>query len=201
MQEKLCFETIRIEKKIAHNIRYHQKRFEDTRKALFNTKIPIDLQDLLAPPSDTLLKCRITYGKDIKKIEYIPYIKNLPKTLILVESNLKYDYKFTDRSMIDALKSDIKDEDIIIIKDGVLTDTSIANIALFDGKEWITPKQALLKGTMRAKLLDERYIKEADIQTDALHKFKNFALMNAMLGFEIINEIKIVKGDQCLKIF
>ena len=37
-------------------------------------------------------------------------------------------------------------DEILITRNGLLTDTSIANIALFNGKEWHTPKHPLLKG-------------------------------------------------------
>ena len=51
-------------------------------------------------------------------------------------------------------------DDILIVKNGLLTDTSIANIALYDGNDWYTPLHPLLKGTKRAELLDKGVLKE-----------------------------------------
>ena len=46
------------------------------------------------------------------------------------------------------------------MKQGLLTDTSIANIALSDGTHWYTPAHPLLKGTKRAALLEEGILQE-----------------------------------------
>ncbi len=46
-------------------------------------------------------------------------------------------------------------DDILIIRDGLLTDTSICNVALWNGTSWITPARPLFSGTMRAYLLDK----------------------------------------------
>jgi 4-amino-4-deoxychorismate lyase len=198
MKDLRCIETIKIEHNIAHNIHYHQARFDRTRKELWGAQEPIELSKEINAPTEALYKCRITYGEKIEKIEYLPYVKKLPQSFTLVESELDYRYKFADRSAIEALKIQ---EEIIITKKGYLTDTSIANIALLKGEEWFTPKKALLRGTMRAKLLDGGLIKEKDIKIEDLEKYTNFALINAMLGFEIINRAKIEREAQCLKIF
>ncbi len=198
MKDLRCIETIRIEHNIAHNIHYHQARFDRTRKELWGARESIELSKEINAPTEALYKCRITYGEKIERIEYLPYVKKLPQSFTLVESELDYNYKFADRSAIEALKIQ---EEIIITKKGYLTDTSIANIALLEGEEWFTPKRALLRGTMRAKLLDEGFIKEKDIKIEDLGKYTNFALINAMLGFEIINKAKIEREAQCLKIF
>lgn len=198
MKDLRCIETIRIEHNIAHNIHYHQARFDRTRKELWGARESIELSKEINAPTEALYKCRITYGEKIERIEYLPYVKKLPQSFTLVESELDYNYKFADRSAIEALKIQ---EEIIITKKGYLTDTSIANIALLEGEEWFTPKRALLRGTMRAKLLDEGLIKERDIKIEDLEKYTNFALINAMLGFEIINRVKIEREAQCLKIF
>jgi 4-amino-4-deoxychorismate lyase len=201
MKNLKCIETIKIKDNITHNIHYHQARFDRTRKNLWKEQTPLELNKKINAPSQALYRCRITYGKIIEKIEYLPYIKKIPKSFGVIESNIQYNYKFADRDAIEALKSRVSQEDIIIIKDGYLTDTSIANIALFDGHDWITPRYPLLKGTMRAKLLDEGFIKEGEIKIDNLERYTNFALMNAMLGFETINKVQIIKESQCLKIF
>jgi len=77
-------------------------------------------------------------------------------------------------------------DDILIIKKGLVSDTSIANIAFYDGKLWFTPKAALLKGTCRTRLLLEGKIIEKEIRVEDIKKYKKIALMNAMIDFDII---------------
>ena len=80
-------------------------------------------------------------------------------------------------------------DDILIVKNGYITDTSIANIALYDGNSWITPKVPLLKGTTRQRYLDNAKILESDIKVQDLKKFSKIALLNAMIDFDIITNI------------
>jgi len=87
-------------------------------------------------------------------------------------------------------------DEIIIEKDGYLTDSSIANIAFFDGIDWITPKKPLLNGTTRERLLDMKFLRTADIKSSDIKSFSGFALMNTMIKFSIQNNIYIkVKND------
>ena len=69
----------------------------------------------------------------------------------------------------------------IIVRRGLLTDTSIANIALFDGKDWFTPKLPLLRGTCRTALIDNGIIKEKDIRPEELSSYSFVRLFNAMI--------------------
>ena len=59
-------------------------------------------------------------------------------------------------------------DEVIIEKNGYLTDTTIANIAFFDGKQWFTPEKPLLKGTMRAKLIEEGFLQTKNIKSEEL---------------------------------
>ena len=67
-------------------------------------------------------------------------------------------------------------DDILIVKNGLLTDTSIANIALYDGNDWYTPLHPLLKGTKRAELLDKGVLKEKEIKYHTATHLLNAAL-------------------------
>ena len=74
-------------------------------------------------------------------------------------------------------------DDIVIVKNGLLTDTTIANIALYDGNQWLTPASPLLEGTTRTRLLDIGKLTEAEISIDTLDRYYMTAIMNTMLGF------------------
>ena len=72
-------------------------------------------------------------------------------------------------------------DEIIIVKNGRLTDTSYSNIALFDGNRWVTPAHPLLKGTMRQSLIDKGLLEEKDIMAEDFPKYLEVRLINAMM--------------------
>ena len=95
-----------------------------------------------------------------------------------------YGYKSTDRSRLNALVAQKGNcDDIIIVKHGLLTDTSFTNLAIFDGKHWVTPRHPLLPGTKRAALLDKGMIQKADITLEDLRNTNKVSLFNAMIDF------------------
>jgi 4-amino-4-deoxychorismate lyase len=184
-------ETIKvIDGEILH-ISYHQKRYESVLKH-FGIDIFQDLHSLLNPPKVGLYKCRLEYTLDNTiTITYSLYEKRKVHSLQLVYDDIiEYAFKSTDRKHLNHLftKKGICD-DVLIIKNGYVTDTTIANIAFFDGDQWVTPASALLKGITRQRLLDEGKIKEAFIKVESLKKFSKVALLNAMIDFDIITDI------------
>lgn len=190
----LLLETIKIEEGKIHNLRYHQDRCDLSRQALFQSEDILELSSIIDAPKVGLYRCRIIYGKTLHSIEYLPYIPKKIQTLRIVSSDIEYSFKYANRDTLNALLESNKDVDEVIIeKDGYLTDTTIANIAFFDGKKWFTPEKPLLKGTMRAKLIDEGFLHTKEIKKEDIPYYSQVALMNAMLGFKIINDIKIIQ--------
>lgn len=188
----LLLETIRIEAGHIKNLAYHQKRCDQSSYALFNVQNNIDLSASIHPPQEGVYRCRILYAQKIHSIEYLPYLYKEIKRLKIVPSDIDYAHKYANREALNHLRNSNADvDDIIIEKEGFLTDTSIANIAFYDGKQWITPKNPLLKGTMRSKLLDEGYLTLKNIRKASLHNYTHVALMNAMIGFKVLNHFNI----------
>jgi len=188
----LLLETIRINNGQIENIEFHQQRCNKSREILFGDILPLDLASNIVAPSLGLFRCRILYDTVIRTIEYIPYDPKDLKTFTIVKSDIDYPHKFADRSMLENLKAQYPQSDEIIIeKDGCLTDTTISNIAFLKDGEWITPLNPLLPGTMRAKLLKEGFLKEKPIYKEELSSFQGFALINAMIGFAPINDFNI----------
>jgi 4-amino-4-deoxychorismate lyase len=179
----MFFETIRIEDGKIYYIEYHNKRLNQTIYKNFRKKSDIDLLNFIEPPKDGLYRCKVFYDKEIKKIEFFPYTPKKIKSLKLVEANINYPYKHIDRSNIEALIKKDEADDIVIIKNGYITDTSIANIALFFENRWYTPKEPLLKGTTRDRLIKSRFLIPANLTKTDIKKAKKIALMNAMIGF------------------
>ena len=182
-------ETIMISEGELLHIEYHNKRFNETRKTLFNNKNEIDLSKEIEIPADIgddIYKCRIVYNDTIHYYEFLPYKKKKIKNLKMVKANwIEYNFKYYNRTSFDQLLHQNKEfDDILIIKDGLITDTSYCNVVFFDGDNWFTPASPLLRGTCRARLLDEGKIKERNITPDHLRHYQKVKLINAMNDFE-----------------
>ena len=188
----LLLETIKIEEGEIFNLPYHQARFDHSRKTLFNAEDTLSLFRIIEAPQKGLYRCRILYDTKIRSIEYIPYTPKEIHTLRVIPSDIEYAYKYADRKTFDTLLKENSDVDEIIIeKEGLLTDTTISNIAFYDGKKWITPAKPLLQGTMRSKLIDEGFLTTTDITKETLDRYTQVALINAMIGFKILNNFDI----------
>ena len=187
----LLFETIKVANGKPLNISYHNERINRSRKELFHCKSELDLAELIKIPdnhSDVIYKCKVIYSDDIQKIEWARYSPRKIELLKLVYSDhIEYPYKYLDRKMFTKLlqlKNCRAAEDILIVKHERITDTSYSNVVLFDGKEWYTPQFSLLKGTKRAKLINEKIITEKDILAEELKYYEKIILINAMLDFD-----------------
>jgi len=184
-------ETIKILNGEIYNLLYHQRRFEYSFEEYFKSKPFFLLQNVIIIPeefSNGLVKLRFLYNKDDCKLEFSYYKPRKIKTLKVIENNkICYSLKFTDRSQINSLlKQRGNYDEVLIVKNKFITDTSIANIVFYKDNEWITPAMPLLKGTCRDKLLKEGKIKEEIIQINDLHKFKSFCLINAMICGDLL---------------
>jgi len=148
-----------------------------------NLKSMIEVPDIA---STGVFMCRVIYGTEVGKIEFIRYKAKIVETLkLVIDNGIDYRFKFSDRTRLEKLRSRKGDcNEILIVKNGFITDTSYSNIVFFNGKSWLTPDQPLLKGTMRAALLEKGKIKTAQIKTDDLYKFTKFKLINAMMDFD-----------------
>lgn len=190
---KIFIETIKAVDGGVFNISYHQDRYEGVLKK-FKIKGSQNLSLYLKPPKNGLFRCRLTY--DLSKmphqidVSYHEYNKRDINSLKLVyDDKVEYSMKYACRDELDrlyALRG--KCDDILIVKNSLITDTTIANIAFYDSNRWITPALPLLNGTTRQRLLDEGKIIEKDIHVEELKNFSKVALMNAMIDFDIITK-------------
>ena len=189
----MLFETIRIENGVAHNLKYHNARLNYTRKHLFGTTDEIDIEKYLTDiPSLGLYRAKLIYDRNIQDITYYIYKAKTIQTFRLLRADINYRYKYLNRAHINTLIEKCRESDeIIIIKDELLTDTTIANIALRQDGIWYTPAEPLLQGTTRARLLDEGKVITKNIKAADIDSYDGLALMNAMIGFRIIDRPKI----------
>ncbi|MDS1314255.1 aminotransferase class IV family protein [Aliarcobacter butzleri] len=188
MESIKYFETIKCEDFEVFNLDYHQKRVANT------IGLNINLQEYINPISEELLRCKLIYDENgVVDVLYFPYKKREIKSFkIIFDNEIEYSKKYLNRAKLDELyeKRDDCDE-VIIIKNEIVTDTTIANIAIFYENSWITSKNCLLDGTTRARLLEEKKLFEKDITLDMLKNASKVALMNAMIGFDEIKNFKI----------
>ena len=158
-------------------------------ETLFHTKYSILLADILSHecvPSEGLFKTRIIYDSEIKKIEFVPYIMRPVQSLKLIHDNsISYKYKFLDRATLDNLFAQRAEaDDILIVRDGLITDTWYANIILKKEGRWFTPDSYLLNGTMRQSLLDAGLVEEIRIGVSDLKQYQSARMINSMLGMD-----------------
>lgn len=198
----LCFETICVQhRKFSNLLPYHEARLNRTRRELWNTATPLDLGERLEIPDfvdEEKHKCRVTYGPEIVRIEWERYLPRPIKSLqLVVDGTIEYAHKYKNRDHLHQLHAQRGDcDDVLIVKNGLITDTSYANVALFDGLDWYTPELPLLPGTQRAFLLDEGILFLREIKVDDLSQYRSVKLFNAMLDWEegVVLAVKNVLG-------
>lgn len=187
ISRKEFVETICVEHGMAYNLMYHNERMNRTRKVFWGDSMnDLVLEDYVFPESYVALtRCRVVYGETVLKVEYFPYQMREVKSLRLVICDeADYPYKRTDRSLLNSLYAKRGEaDDVLIVRNGLLTDTSIANLALWNGTSWYTPAYPLLKGTRRQTLLEKGLIHEKDIRAEEIHKYEKISLFNAMIPF------------------
>jgi 4-amino-4-deoxychorismate lyase len=188
----LLFETIKVVNKKLHNVSFHNERMNRSRYDLFGLNNELNLTEQIEIPEDIskdAYKCKVIYSDTIKDVEFRKYNpRKISQLRLVVNDDISYSYKYLDRKPLDDLViENCRDEnqDILVVKNGRVTDTSYCNVVLFDGKEWHTPKFPLLKGTKRAKLIYEKRIIEKDIMIEDLMNCKKIILINAMLDFDL----------------
>jgi 4-amino-4-deoxychorismate lyase len=191
-------ETIKVKHKMLSQVAYHNKRVNDSRKALFGLSQEWDLSEIIRVPDlnpDLVYRCRFLYTREVNSIEFIPYVRRNIQRLYVVDcGDFDYSFKYADRSVFEKLKAIIPDPevtDILLIKNGLITDTSFSNIILYDGFRWYTPALPLLKGTKREYYMDKEMIFPRDIRLDDLHLYKRLRLINAMLDLNEGEDIPV----------
>ena len=183
----MLLETIQIKNGAFQHIEYHNNRFNASRADLFGSREVLKLENIVKIPSECsegIFRCRVIYSEEIQEITFAPYVYKEIKTLKLVDiGNWDYSYKYADRSFLTKLLAENQEVDeVIMTKNGFITDCTIANLAFYDGKNWFTPSTPLLKGTKRQQLLDRQEITEREIKIKDLKNYQGVCLTNTFRG-------------------
>lgn len=180
-------ESIKVEDREIFLLELHQKRVDQT-FAHFGKEGSIDLSKIyknLENDGDGLFKLRIVYDLERKvRTQLIPYALPEIHSFQLVENNsYDYSFKFEDRKELERMKMKAKAEEIIIVKNNHITDTSYSNLLFKKGKDWFTPATYLLNGVQRQNLLKQKKVKETEITLQNIKDFSHFQLINALNDF------------------
>lgn len=171
------------------NLEIHQQRVRRTFETFFEGAF-FELKKVLPIIQDSgSYKVRVVYDNDTVDVDYASYQKRDIRKLELVNSNpFDYSFKYEDRAAINQLKATSLADDIIIVMDGFIRDSSYSNLAFWDGEKWLTPEKPLLEGVRRSQLLSEEKIKPSSIKSSDINKFEKVSLINAMLD---LNELSV----------
>lgn len=181
-------ESIRIEDQQVFLLELHQERVNRT-FAYFGVKETLNLSKIcksLEVNEKGFFKLRIVYDLQQKFThQLIPYAVAEIANFQLMENNTcDYSFKYEERKLFSEMKAKAKAEEIIIVKNGCITDVSYANLLFLKDHIWYTPTTYLLNGVMRQHLLKQNKIKEIDITLDNISEFSHFQIINAMNDFD-----------------
>lgn len=180
-------EVIKVKNGVFYNLPFHQKRMNCTTLHHFAQTMDFHIvADMIPPELRTgLVKCRVVYSQCIESIEFTPYtFRRINSVAIVHDDTVEYPYKSTDRSHLNHLLEASKCDDIIIIKNGLVTDSTFANLVFEDSSGFYTPSTPLLFGTKRASLLASGTIRESKIHEKDLKNGAKIYLINAMIDLE-----------------
>jgi 4-amino-4-deoxychorismate lyase len=166
------------------HLKWHQVRLEKTLRR-HHIDASYDLASLLDAPQQGQWRCRVLYDEESIRTEYLPYApRAVTKLQPIADECIAYRDKTTQRGALDALFA-LRGEadDVLIVQHGLITDTTVANVACYIGGRWLTPKTPLLEGTTRARLLAQGTLACADITLEAALGAERVAVMNALSGF------------------
>jgi 4-amino-4-deoxychorismate lyase len=191
-------ETIKVRQNSLQHVEFHNERVNYSRSYLFESIDNWDLLKLISVPGldpGRIYRCRFLYSRVVEKIEFLPYAPRIIQKLFFVTvEDLDYSFKYANRDAIDRLKSTYATEpnsDILIVKNGLVTDTSFSNIVFYDGSNWYTPDSPLLKGTKRAWYLQQGILLEKKITLADIPKYQKARLINAMMDLVDGDDIAI----------
>ncbi len=181
-------ESIAVKNGKAPLIDFHQKRYENCMQCFYPQAKIFHLSLFLdkAPQDNILYKLRVLYDENSISTTYIPYKKREINEIIAIDGkNISYPWKYANRQMFDELRKGLNDkQEILIFKNGLLTDSSYSNVVLQKGNAFFTPETPLLKGVQREFLLSKNLIKPKSIHRNEVLNYDRIIFINAMMDLE-----------------
>lgn len=186
-------ESIKIEYQEPHLLALHQERVDRT-FTHFNKEKKLNLKKIIQDLElrSGLYKLRILYNLqgDFETQLEAYHLPKISSFALIKCDDISYDFKFLDREIFAQLKKQSSADEIIIVKNNNITDTSFSNLIFLKKGTWYTPKTFLLNGAQRQNLLQQKKILEAEINLKNLHEFSHFQIINAMNTQSQLFEVK-----------
>lgn len=184
-------ETILFKNNNMPLIKWHEQRFAQTQIATWGETIYPSLEKIIRSKEidldkDVSYKCRVLYDSKNTDIQFSVYQQRTINSLVLKNGNdIDYHLKYEDRQQLNALVKDLQQgEEVLIVRNNLLTETSFTNIALWNGTQWHTPKIPLLRGVQRSKLIEDKIIIEKNISIQQLSLYQKICLFNALVDWD-----------------
>lgn len=185
-------ESIRYQQGVLYNLPYHQERVNRTMKKFWPKSPTHSLAAVIAdlPVDLALYKCRVMYHRDNIEYGFERYHKKKIKSLKIVRDvEIEYAYKAANRDHLTAIyQKRGSADDIIIVKNGIVTDSYFANLAFLKNGLWYTPKSPLLAGIRRQCLMEQKKLLPTIIKEEDIEWYEGVSLINAMLS---LGEIRV----------
>lgn len=192
-QQNKFFETIKIDGGKIFNLEYHQNRVDRTFSHFFNGYASFALSEFIRNDFEALTRAKVVYDQKNIEVFYFDYKPKIINSVAFVDADeLCYDFKFFDRSSLENLSASKTADEILIFKNGLLCDSSIANVTIFDGDFWLSPQNPLLFGTTLNRYYDLGLIKFAAIDKTMVQKAEKIAFLNAMIDMKIYDKLEIL---------
>lgn len=188
-------ETIKIQNGKPQNLATHNDRMNRTMLHFYGSVKENDLAEIISKITDfdplKIYRLTMLYDREIEDYRFIEYtVPDIQSLKIVYDNKINYSFKFADRAKLESLHDRRENcDNILIIKNGLVTDSLYANIVFYDGREWYTPDNPLLKGTKRSLLLKDHKIHEQKIMEKDIHNFESLCLINAMLD---LNQCRVL---------
>ena len=184
--ESICFQDRNYQL-----LNYHQQRVNRTFAHFFKNSQPLNLKEILPALSSTQKsKVRLVYDQETFTVEATNYQPKAVNSLqIIHHETIDYTFKHHDRSTLNKLYDRAHPaDDMIIVKNGKITDSYYANLAFRDNDQWYTPETCLLAGVKRQFLIETGKLIVTPICIGDIKNYQTVSLINAMLD---LSEIEI----------
>lgn len=171
--------------RIIHSLEFDSKKDFKTAHTRFQ-----EIQDIIheyAFPLNDSSRVRILYDSDGFEIEVLKFAPSFPGSFKCIEIDPAFDYsfKYANRERLDhAFENRGEADEVILLKNGWVTDTSKANLAFRKNGIWYTPYFPLLAGTTWKRLIRERAILPRPIHIDQVNLFDSLRSFNALHEFQ-----------------
>lgn len=195
-------ETLRIENGTPFHLDWHQKRVDAT-MAHYHGDVSLaertlHLAEVLSScelPKDGIWRCRIIYDLNSASVEFIPDGQAGFRSLRLIEVPMDFDYKYkyADRSFLqDLCEMRNGADDVLMLRNGWIADTTKANIAFRAGDRWYTPSVPFLAGTTWKRLVSAGVLIPRPMHKNDIPRYEAFKTFNALNDWD--GEEYSVKG-------